>query len=242
MPLAIHTGVSGIGTTRNATYGRVITRDARYVPGGVVLQGSKWYDNGNTGSVRTIRPGHIGKLSSNKIVPAVFGPTTVAYVSGETSLTVSATTALAIYQALGSSGTLYLLGGLLAPTTTALVLATAVTFSAINTSTGVLTIADLGANRAAGGMLLSFQPALLGGTGGLTHPNIGLGIIDRHEGVKATDYDGNDQDCDLAEFATGGLVDCDQLPVWPSNEFIQQVLAHNLTLANPQLSFNNQWV
>lgn len=241
MSLAVHRGTPGVGTTRNASFRRAISANAEYLQGGALVQGSKWYDNGNTGSVRTVRAGHIAKLTSGKLVPAVLGPTTADYTSGATEITVGVDTALALVQAVGASGTFWLLGGTSAPTTTATVLAVQVTYSAVNTSTGVITITNIGANRPSGSVLTTFQPALLGGTGGLTHPNVGLGIIDKYEGVTVIDEDANSVDVDLAEYAIGGRVDVDQVINWPANAFIAKVLAYNLQLANPRMSFNYEY-
>lgn len=241
MPLPVIRGTSSIGSGRTASFTRpFLYGDPYYPPGGVIVQGSKWYDNGNTGSVRTIRAGHIGKMSSGKVVPAVLGPTTAGYTSGGTELTVSASTALALVQAVGESGTFWLIGGTSAPNSLATVLAVQVTYSAVNTSTGAITITDIGANRASGSLLTTFQPALLGGTGGLTgSPNLGLGVIDRAEGVPVVDADGNSLDVDLAEYGIRGHLNVDNVINWPSNAYIAEVLAYNLRIGSAGLTCNN---
>lgn len=240
MPVPIITGTSGIQTARSATNRRVVVRNPEYLPGGCIVQGSKWIDPDNTGDTDTIRAGHVGMLSSGKLVPALFGPVASDYTSGQTTLTVSVNTAIRIYQALGHSSTIYLLANTAAPTTLATVLATAVTISNVNTATGALTITDLGANRESdGSMLIAFQPVLLGGTGGLSGHSKQFAIIDEPWGLKVSDADGVALDVDLARAVVGGYVDTSQIPLWPSNAFVAEVLAHNLRQANTRLQFDN---
>lgn len=240
MPIPYVTGTSGILTARTATNRRPIIQDARYAPGGLIVQGSKWIDPDNTSDTGTIRAGHVGHLESGKLVPSCFGPVASDYTSGGTTLTVSANTALRIYTALGSSGTFYILANTAAPTTLATVLAQLVTYSAINTGTGAITITDLGANKEAdGSFLIGFQPVLLGGTGGLSGHSKQFAILDEPWGTRVVDNDAVALDVDLARAAIGGLIDTAQVPLWPSNAFVAEVLAHNLRQVNTGFMFDN---
>lgn len=235
-------GVSGISAARSASFNRPFIRDVGYVPGGVIVQGSKWIDPGNTGSTRNIRAGHVGMLTSNKVVPAFFGSMTADYADNATSMTVGVATAQRLYQALGDAATIYVLAGTSAPSTLATVLATAVAYTAVNTTTGVLTVPDLNVSlESDGSFIVGFQPMLLGGTGGISSPNQALCVLDRAEGVSVIDADANDIDVDVAEAAIEGLLDIDALPLWPTNAFVGEVLAANLRAANPNLRCNNKW-
>jgi hypothetical protein len=235
-------GVSGISAARSASFNRPFIRDAGYVPGGVIVQGSKWIDPGNTGSTRNIRAGHVGMLTSNKIVPAFLGVMTADYADNAVAMTVGVPTAQRIEKAYGQSGTVYVLAGTSAPTTLATVIATAVAFTAVNTSTGVLTVPDLNVSlESDGSFIVGFQPMMLGGAGGISSPNQALCVLDRAEGISVIDADANDIDVDVAEAAIEGLLDIDALPLWPTNAFVGEVLAANLRAANPNLRCNNKW-
>lgn len=201
-------GAAGFATEKTHTPRSVLASPsgAMYMPAGRVLDGSKARDPLNTGDLDVLRPGLlIGKITSGgKFAPSILGVTTVAYASGatvNTTLTVSAATATEIVRRIGSSGTFKISG----PPSAAGTVATAtVTFSAVNTSTGVITITALAANYIAGSFI---RPA----DGSETI----LGILDQH--LKVTDPDGTSQDTVLSRLLVGGMIDASQILNWPSD-------------------------
>jgi len=135
-------GLPGPQTARSQEYANplISAQNAKYWPGGVVIDASESRDPLNTGYLTTLRPGLImGMIAATGLwAPSIIGLVTADYTSGATSLSVSAATAVEIVRRVGSSGTLDLTH---APTATGTVVDRAtLTYSAVNTSTGVLTI------------------------------------------------------------------------------------------------------
>lgn len=181
------------------------TTSARYIAGGCFIDGSESRDPLNTGYVHVLRPGLImGMITATGLwAPSIIGLVTADYTSGGTSLTVSAATATEIVRRVGSSGTLDLTH---APTATGTVVAQAtLTYSAVNTTTGVLTITDIGANVETG--------AIIG------HPSDGsstpLAILGGIDGIRVTDEDGNSVDKECATMLIGGDLNVDKIINYP---------------------------
>ena len=94
--------------------------------------------------------------ASGKYAPSIIGATTVAYAhvgGGNTSITTDVNTAKEIVRRIGTSGTFKLTGP---PAAAGTVATQTVTFSAINTATGVVTITAIGADAISGSFI---QPA-----------------------------------------------------------------------------------
>ena len=68
----------------------------KYLPAGKLLDGSKSRDPLNTGDLSTLRPGMLlGKITSSGLyAPSIIGVTTTAILSTDTTVTVSAATAI----------------------------------------------------------------------------------------------------------------------------------------------------
>lgn len=136
-------GLPRISSKKTATP-RIIFRDGEftgYRSGGAVI-GSLSRDPGNTGDTNVLRCGLVmGKQTSDgKYYPSIFGVTSGAYAAGATTISVSAAAALAISTRLGASGVLHVVGP---PAASGIVAEEDITYSAINTSTGDITITAL---------------------------------------------------------------------------------------------------
>ena len=200
-------GLPGPQTTRAQVYNSVrLNNDGvKYLPGGRIVDASAARDPLNTGYLTTLRPGLImGMVTATGLfAPSIIGLVTADYTSGATSLTVSAATAVEIVRRIGSSGTAKITH---APTATGTVVDQAtLTFSAVNTSTGVLTITDIGANVETG--------AVIGGIDGSADP---LCLIDDGDGIKVTDIDGNDVDQPFPFALVGGSLNTDNIINYPA--------------------------
>jgi len=142
-------GTPGVKTTRTATPRKVMNSDQGLSlhPGGEVIDGSLSRDTGNTGDLDVLRAGLLmGKItSSGKYAPAILGNLGAAYdaTADTTSMTVTAATAVELARRIGTSGTFKLTGP---PTASGTVQTVTVTYSAVNTTTGVLTITSLAAD------------------------------------------------------------------------------------------------
>lgn len=112
------------------------------LPGGGIIDGTKSRDSNNSDSIRCLRAGTLmGKVTSGgKWAPSAIGVLDAAYASG-TSLTLdTAAEAVELVRRIGSSGTFTLTGP---PTAAGTVRSMTVTYSAVNQSTGAVTITAL---------------------------------------------------------------------------------------------------
>lgn len=132
-----------------------------FLANGAIVDGSKTRDPGNSAdSTRTIRPGTLmGKITSGgKYANSVIGLSSGALASTGTTLTVSAAQAAELVRRVGASGTFKLTGP---PTAAGTVRTVTVTYSAVNTSTGDITITAVGVNEV---QTINFGAAASGGT------------------------------------------------------------------------------
>lgn len=212
MPTSPITGVPGIKTARTSTPRKIVLADPKYLPGGVIIDGSKSRDPLNTGDVDVLRPGMVlGKITATgKYAPSILGVLTAAYTSvstSETSLQVSAATAVEIARRIGTSGTFKLTG----PATAAgSIVSTTITFGAVDTSTGVITVTDPNVNAVNGSFI---QP-----TDGSEAPLCLIpDEVREGHGVKVTDPDGASIDTELANPLIGGVIDASQIINYPAD-------------------------
>lgn len=201
-------GTPGIRADRTATPRKVLLSEDYKVlyPGSRIIDGSKARDPGHTGNLDILRAGTLmGRITSGgKYAPCFMGQTAADYTSGGTSLNVGAATAVEIARRIGSSGTLFVVG---APTAGGTVVQHSVAFSAVNTSTGVLTITNIGANLDEG--------ALIGATDGSLTP---VAIIGDGYGIKVTDEDSASIDVPFVPMVIGGVLDVTKIPYFPASE------------------------
>lgn len=212
-------GLPRIGTERTATP-RLIFRDGQitgWKSGGAIID-SLSRDPGNTGDTNVLRPGLImGKRTSDgNMYPSIFGATSGAYSAGGLTLTVSAAVASHINDRVGASGTLHIVGP---PTAGGVVAEEDVTYSAINTSTGDITITAL-ANSYISGALI--QPS--DGSEEM------ITVIPDGFGIDVFDTDGStaiDQPFERYPIA-GVIIAANLLPVWPSDTSLRKWLTQQL--------------
>jgi hypothetical protein len=198
----------GIRSDRTYTPREVLWSEngRQYLPAGVILDGSKARDALNTGDLSTLRPGMVlGKITSGgKYAPTILGVTTVAVLSGATTVTVSAATATEIVRRIGATGTnaIKVVGP---PTAAGTVAATAVTHSAVNTTTGVITISATA--------VAIVTNSLITAADGSETPK---GIL--NEFLRCTDVDGNDLTAvQVGKMLVAGFIDEAQIINWPAD-------------------------
>lgn len=216
------TGLPGVRTAKVATH-RIVFRQGDWLSDlaqGKIIDGSLSRDSGNTGDLDVLRPGTLmGKITSGgKYAPSILGITTGAYTSGGTSITVSLAQAVEIARRIGTSGNLTYVGP---PTAAGTVAVTAsVAFSAINTSTGVITVTSLGVDKIAGTFVCATDGS-----------HLPLTFIPDGYGVKVTDVDATSLDVPFASFPIAGVVTASQLlPAWPSDTSLQTWIKDQLNL------------
>lgn len=224
----------GIGTERSYQKRRVLFSHEAAVrlPHIGVIDASESGDPGNTSYVTTLRPGLLmGRITSSGLwAPSIVGAITGAYTSGGTSLTVSAAQATELARIVGQSGTAELVA-IGAPTATGTVVATTFDHSAINTTSGVITVTSLGVDKHAGTWIAVAD--------GRQTP---LGILDEGYGQKVTDNDGNYVDARLQSLLVGGFIDTNQVINYPNttNTSLSAYLKAQLRLKGTYL-FNDDF-
>lgn len=196
-------GMPGIGTEKVAKH-RVVAADGYldFLPAGLIFDGTKTRDPDNPDDVTRLRAGLLLGIvtASGKLANTVLGALTGAYTSGGTTLTVSAAQAAEIVRRVGTSGTLNAIGP---PAAAGTVATTSVTFSAVNTTTGDITVTSLGVNKIAGTFITD--------TDGSQNPRTFL--PDGWELINPAD--GTDFPC--SKVPISGNVDASNLLPWPSD-------------------------
>lgn len=227
MGTGFYYGRPGMTSEQLTSHRKIFRSCGEYLTSGRVIDGTQSRDPGNTGDLGVLRPGLLmGKMTSSTFgtsglyAPAIIGVLQSAYTSGGTELTVTAAQAVEINRVVGSAGTteLVCIGP---PSANGTVAVTAFTHSAIDTSTGVLTVTSLGANKVAG--------SLIGVNDGRYLPL--TFIPDTDYGLRVTDEDGDSYAAvDFPKMPVSGEVDSSQLlPVWPSDTSIQDWITDNLS-------------
>ena len=218
MPVApFITGLPGVRAAVSATHKIVFKRTGQgYLQQGWQINGALSRDPTNT-PVSVLQPGVLmGKITATGLyAPSILGVTTVAFTSGGTEITVGAATAVELVRRIGSSGTFKLIGP---PTAAGTVAATTTTFSAVNTSTGVITVTNPAADFIAG--------SFISPTDGSDVP---LTFIPDGYGICVVDSDGSTNlTVEFPEMPIEGVVDSSQLVNWPSDTSLQTRLIGQL--------------
>lgn len=226
-------GLPGLRTAVTAS-ARVIFKGGRWdwvsLPSGQTINGTLSRDSGNTGFLGDLRAGLLmGKVTATGLyAPAILGVTTGAYTSGGTSITVSAAQATEIVRRVGATGNLQFVGPPTANGTNAVSASKA--YSAINTTTGVITTADIGADKVAGTLVVA--------TDGTGTP---LTVIPDGYPVKVTDSEGTSTNVSFAKLPIGGtIIAANLLPAWPSDTSLQSWIEASLN-AHGQFVFDNYY-
>lgn len=204
--------VPGVGTEHETAY-RAILRggDGELLPAGIAISGAHSRDTGNIGDLDTLRAGMLlGKRTAdNRYAPSIIGVLAEAFDtdgSANTTMTVSAAVATEIVRRIGATGTFKLTGP---PTASGAVATQTVTYSAVDTTTGAITVTDPGADAIAGSFI---QPT----DGSETV----LGMVPEGFGVTVTDEDSVDINAS-SNLLIGGVIDASQIVFWPSNAVLR---------------------
>lgn len=224
-------GMPGARASNQANHSVIFkSAPALWLAGGKIIDGSKSRDPLNTGAINILRPGLLmGKITaSGKYAPSVFGVTTgtnaqngTPYTSGGTSIAVSPATAVEIARRVGQSGNLTFTGP---PSAAGTVAAITQAFSAINTTTGVITITSLGANLVIG--------SLVGPADGSQTPLTLIADGQNGFGLPVTDPMTNaDVDVPFAEFPIGGTVISSNIINWPADTSTRAWIFNSLNAA-----------
>ncbi len=180
--------------TRSATDPRNIltTLDsASWLPSSLILSGTASRDTGST-PVDLLRAGLlVGKITATgKYANSIIGLTQADAASGATSLTVTAAAAAEIVRRIGATGTFKLVGP---PTAGGTVASQTVTYSAVNTTTGVITCTATSAAYVTGSLVMPLDGSETVRT-----------VLAEEYGLCVVDTSGNNVDQPLPRFLRGG--------------------------------------
>lgn len=228
-------GLPGPQDERTATPRKILADvgSAVLLPGGVIIDGSQSRDPLNSGDVDVLRDGLVmGKITTGgKYAPSILGVLAQAYDkdgSSATTIVVSAATATEIARRIGTSGTFTVTGP---PTASGTVTTETVTFSAVDTDTGAITVTTASNDFIAGAFV---QP-----TDGAETPLCLL--YAGGYGVKATDEDGTSIDEQFPTPLIGGIVDASQIINAPSDASLKTWLKQTALNAVGQFIFDDDF-
>lgn len=219
----------GVHAERKASYRRIIHGgDPALWPGGVIVDGAESRDPTNDEYPDVLQAGTLlGRITSGgQFAPAVIGLVTENYSDTDTELTTTPAAAAELVRRIGASGTFQLVN---APTATGVKSVDQVTYSAVNTTTGVITVTDIGQDVVAGSLI---QPE----DGSETI----LGLLGKGDGLKVTDSDNKDVSVQLAEFIVGGHVIAENIINWPAAATIQTHIKDELRASGKGYTFTDE--
>ena len=205
-------GLPGVREDRTATPRNIVFKDPEFLSNGKVIAGSVSRDPLNTGDLDVLRAGVLmGEITSTyKYAPSVLGVLASAYDkdgSANTTMTVSAATAVELNRRIGSSGDFQISGP---PSANGTLVSETVTYSAVNVTTGVITVSAAAADYVACSLI---QPT----DGSETIKTL---IFDAY-GIKVTDSDEDNIDVQYARVLVGGEIDASQIVNYGTDTSVQ---------------------
>lgn len=221
-------GLPGVQALTTATP-RVVFRQIDQMGGlaqGGIINGTLSSDSGND-PITSLRAGLLmGLVSSTGLwAPSILGVTQSAYTSGGTSITVTAAQATEIVRRVGASGNLTYVGPPTAAGTVAVT--SSIAYSAVNTTTGVITVSSLGVDKIAG----TFVTATDGS---------GIPITLIPDGFPITVVDGNGTRLNVQypDVPVAGIIHSANIINWPSDTSLRQWIKDKLN-ANGKFVFDD---
>lgn len=204
-------GLPGVRSDRQAQPRKILTSlaGALFAAGGGIIDGAESRDIGNSSDIDKLRAGLLmGRITSGgKWAPSILGVTDGAYSDGETNLEVTPATAVEIVRRIGATGDLTVTG----PATAGTAVSSATkTYSAVNVTTGDITIADMDDDFISGSLVQAAD-------GSETIRSL---LVDQW-GIKVTDRDGDDIDVPYAEILIAGQIDASQIINYTSDAAIK---------------------
>lgn len=228
------TGKPGVQSSFSATPFNIFydSKDnAKYIPGPVTIDGTLSADATNTPYTWLLRAGMlVGKVSaSGKFATSILGITTGAYTSGGTTLAVSVATAVELARRIGVSGTgtFNVVGP---PTAAGTVAKTPVTYSAVDQTTGNITVTSLGVNKVAGSLIVPADGSETVVT--VLTSQWGVKVIDSLNTTRVDVYDGE-------LWAGGGILEPSKLLNWPTDTSLIAYLKAQMRLSIPDAKFRD---
>lgn len=200
----LNVGLPGQGTETIATPRTIFRGDPILLSGFWIIEGAKARDPGNT-PVTALRAGMLmGEVTSGGMMaPSIIGVTTVALTAIATTLTIGVAESVELERRQGASGTFNLTGP---PSAAGTVVTQVITYSAINTTTGVVTIIASGTAFIAGSFV---QPT----DGSQTIKTVLPGDYP----IRVVDQDGTSMNVEFGRYPVGGKVFSSMIVNWPTD-------------------------
>ena len=226
------TGLPGVGTIKSATPREILSANlqfSQFVPGLRTIDGSKSRDPLNTNDVDVLRAGvALGKITASaKYAPSILGVLTVAAAGAATSLTVAPAVATEIVRRIGAAGTFKLTGP---PAAAGTVATQTVTFSAVNTSTGVITCTAIAAAAIIGSFV---QPT----DGSETI----IALVANRWGIKVTDQNAANTDVFEDQLLLAGHVKTANIVNYPTDTSLITYVKAALRANCPAITFDDSF-
>ena len=204
MILPVTLGRPGPGTARTTTQGRVFRCDEgkSYFPQGGVIDGTKSRYYGGGDNLLHLPSGLLmGQVTATKEwAPSIIGVLQAAPAAAATSVTVTAAQAVEIVRRVGATGTLRFTGP---PSAAGTVATFTETYSAVDTTTGVITVSGLDAALIAGSFVSENDGSEIPRT-----------LIDDGYGITIPT---NSADVDWAQIPNGGQLDVAKIIDYPTD-------------------------
>jgi len=212
------TGLPGIKSERDFQDRliRLTPENRAYIITGKTVDGTLSRDPLNGTDTDVLRPGlMLGKVTATgKYAPSILAPIINAEIATATAIEVTAAQAAELVRRVGATGAFNLVGP---PTAGGTVIVEDVDYTAVNTTTGVITVDATTAAFIAGSFIM-FQD-------GSGDP---VALIDDNVFIKVTDRDRVSQDAPFALPLIAGQIDSSQILNWPSNAPLQAYLVSKL--------------
>jgi hypothetical protein len=222
-------GRPGVSDERLASYEFVFTGGSvQYLAGGKLIESSKARNSAVTGPYAlNLPPGQIlGKVTATgRYAPSIIGVSQGAYTSGGLTLTLTPSQATELVRRVGASGTFNLVGPATPGGANNI---TVVTYSAVNTSTGVVTITNIGANRIAGCLVCPTDGSEIP----LTVVPDGIGIL----------LSSDDRIVEFPQVPIGGQVVSTGIQFWPADTTLRTYIRDSLsTFSGGKFVFSDRY-
>lgn len=190
-----------------------------YVTGGKSIDGSLSRDTLNAGDEDVLRPGMLMGLvtASKKFANAIVGTIINAELAASVALEVSVAVAKEIVRRFGATGTFLLTGP---PAAAGVVISEIVTYTGVDTGTGIITVDATTAAFIAGSFI---QPE--DGSEDFS------ALVDDNDFTKVTDRDRTDIDVEFPRPLIAGQIDSDKIIFWPSDTSLRTFIVAGLNTA-----------
>ncbi|KKN74308.1 hypothetical protein LCGC14_0392470 [marine sediment metagenome] len=197
---------------------RITPENRAYIIAGKVVDGTLSRDPLNGSDTDVLRPGTLmGKVTATKkYATSILGPILNAEIATSVALEVSVATALEIVRRIGTSGTFDLVGP---PAASGVPATESVTFTAIDTGTGIITVDATTLAFIAGSFIVPDD-----GSG------VPVALVDDNIFLKVTDRDRVATDVEFTLPLIAGQIDSTQILGWPSDSGLQQYLIDSLNV------------